>query len=210
MPLATSTEISAIDDSIAATASMDTFAAESAAALVERAQRGDQAAFERIATAAFPRLWDIARRLLRDQNAAEDAVQDCLLRAWRDLRALRDPARFDAWLYRLLARSCADEWRRSKRRVMQVEVSSLETRGDAAPDLDLERRDMLERAFVRLNADQRLVLVLHYYVGLRPGEIADQLGVPEGTVTSRLHYGVRALRGAVDADLRLPGQDLAR
>ena len=82
--------------------------------LVERAQRGDHAAFDALATAAYSRLYAIAARILRDPYAAEDAVQDALVRAWRDLRAVRDPERFDAWLHRLLVHACADEGRKAK------------------------------------------------------------------------------------------------
>lgn len=199
-----------IDSTFPATRRVQATSVTETTALVERARAGDHTAFEALAVETFPRLWEIARRVLRDPTLAEDAVQECLLKAWRDLRALRDPARFDAWIYRLLARACTDEWRRARRRVLQIPVAPIDLIGEVGPDLDLERRDLLERAFARLNPDQRLVLVLHHYVGLRPGEIADRLGIPEGTVTSRLHYGMRSMRGAVDADLRLPTQDLAR
>ena len=84
--------------------------------LVLRARDGDHEAFERLAAASIDRLHAIAWRVLRDPAAAEDAVQDCMVRAWRDLRALRDPDRWDAWLYRLLLNACRDEQRRSRRR----------------------------------------------------------------------------------------------
>ena len=86
--------------------------------LVERAQRGDHEAFDALATAAYHRLYAIARRILRDGYAAEDAVQDALVKAWRELRGLRDPVAFDAWLNRLLVNACRDQARRTRRRVM--------------------------------------------------------------------------------------------
>ena len=91
--------------------------------LVERAQRGDHEAFDALASAAYHRLYAIARRILRDGYAAEDAVQDALVRAWRDLWGLRDPGAFDAWLHRLLVRSCADHQRRSRRTRLDVAVA---------------------------------------------------------------------------------------
>jgi len=199
-----------IDSTYHATTPVHATSVTDTTVLVERARAGDHAAFESLAVTTFPRLWEIARRVLRDPTLAEDAVQECLFRAWRDLRALRDPERFEAWIHRLLARACTDELRRARRRVVQVPVGPIDVIGDTDTDGDVERRDLLERGFARLNVDQRLVLVLHHYVGLRPGEIADRLGIPEGTVTSRLHYGMRILRGAVDADLRPPPQDTAR
>ena len=88
--------------------------------LVERAQRGDHEAFDALASAAYHRLYAIARRILRDGYAAEDAVQDALVNAWRDVRGLRDPAAFDAWLHRLLVNACHDQIRRSRRRPVEV------------------------------------------------------------------------------------------
>jgi RNA polymerase sigma-70 factor (ECF subfamily) len=170
--------------------------------LVLLAQRGDHAAFERLAGAAIDRLYAIAHRVLRDDTAAEDAVQDCLIRAWRDIRSLRDPGRWDAWLYRLLLHACRDEQRRQLRRPITVRVTSLDRPASIDEVAVLERRDQLERGFRRLSVEHRMALTLHFFGGYRPGEIADLLGVPEGTVTSRLHYGGRALRAALESDLR--------
>lgn len=172
-------------------------------ALVERAQHGDQAAFERLATDALPRLWTIARRVTGDHHAAEDAVQDCLVRAWRDLRALRDPARFDAWLYRLLVNTCRDR----VRAVRRFPVATLEAAGEAVDRgdaiADVATRDQLQRGFDRLSVDHRAALVLHHVLGLRTREIATIVGVPEGTIVSRLHYAAKAMRTELEADLRL-------
>jgi RNA polymerase sigma-70 factor (ECF subfamily) len=169
--------------------------------MVIRAQAGDHAAFEALAAASIHRLYAIASRVLRDPHAAEDAVQDCLVRAWRDLRALRDPARLDAWLYRLLMHACRDQQRRQPRHIADLGAVAYEVAapGDAIADVD--RRDQIQRGFLRLTAEHRMVLVLHHYLGLRPREIADLLGIPDGTATSRIHYGTRALRSALEADL---------
>ncbi len=175
-----------------------------ATGLVQRAQRGDHAAFDELATAAFPRLWSIARRVLRDTALAEDAVQESLLMAWRDLRALRDPDRFDAWLYRLLMHACSDQIRRSRRRPVAIAILPADRADDGDASSTVERRDLLERGFARLTPEHRMVLVLYHVMGLRAAEIADRLGIPEGTVTSRIHYGSRALRETLEADLREP------
>jgi RNA polymerase sigma-70 factor (ECF subfamily) len=172
-------------------------------ALVDRAQHGDQAAFEALATAALPRLWSIARRVLGDHDAADDAVQDALVRAWRDLRSLREPDRFEAWLYRLLINACRDR-RRATRRVFVApldDVADLATTTDEIADADL--RDELSRAFHGLSIEHRAALVLHHYLGLRAREIAGILGIPEGTVVSRLHYASVAMRSELEAGLRL-------
>jgi len=165
--------------------------------LVERAQRGDHEAFDALATAAYHRLYAIARRILRDGYAAEDAVQDTLLKAWRELRGLRDPDRFDAWLHRLLVNACHDQARRARRRPLEVDVPVID-RPSARDDFaDLVDRDAIEHAFLELTVEHRAVLVLTHYLGLTGPEIAAILRIPPGTVHSRLHYGTEAMRAAL-------------
>ena len=172
--------------------------------LVERAQRGDHEAFDALASAAYHRLYAIARRILRDGYAAEDAVQDTLVKAWRDMRGLRDPEAFDAWLHRLLVNACNDHVRRTRRR--PVELPGL-TVDRPAPGDELARladRDELERAFLELSVEHRAVLVLTHYLGLPATDVARILHVPPGTVASRLHYGARAMRAVIARDARSP------
>jgi RNA polymerase sigma-70 factor, ECF subfamily len=179
--------------------------------LVERAQRGDHEAFDALATAAYHRLYAIARRILRDGYAAEDAVQETLVEAWRNMRSLRDHERFEAWLHRLLVRACHDEARRSRRR--RVEVLPLDFER-AAPTDELDRvlnRDEIERAFLALSVEHRAVLVLTHYVGLPAHEVSEILRIPAGTVYSRLHYGIRAMRDVLaPAEMPLPSPELGR
>ena len=145
--------------------------------LVERAQRGDHEAFDALAAGAVHRLYAVARRILRDPYAAEDAVQDTLVRAWRDLPALRDRDRFDAWLHRLLVHACSDQ-------------------------------DELEHAFLELDVDHRAALVLVHYAGIPAPEAARILGVPTGTIYSRLYYGARRMREVLTStsDIAIPEQ----
>ena len=171
--------------------------------LVERAQRGDHDAFEVLARGSIDRLYAMAERVLRDPSAAEDAVQDCLIRVWRDLRALRNPAQFEAWTYRLLLNACRDEQRRIRRRPVQVEISPRDRTTEQDTPTEVAHRDQIERGFKALTVEHRMVLALHHYLGLRPREIAELLGIPEGTATSRIHYGTRALRAALESDLVL-------
>src|SRR6476620_11091837 len=123
--------------------------------LVERAQRGDHEAFDALATAAYHRLYAIARRILRDGYAAEDAVQDALVRAWRDLVGLRDPERFDACLARLLVNACNDHVRRRQRRPIEVPVLPIDHATWVAGLGRLVDSDELERAFPALSVEQR-------------------------------------------------------
>ena len=178
--------------------------------LVIRAQHGDEGAFASLAVACGDRLHAIAHRILRDVDLAEDATQQALLAIWENLPQLRDPTRFDAWSYRLLINACYDEGRQT--RVWKPNVRVLHDDEQAAPDaLGLVHdRDQLERGFHRLSIDHRAVVVLYQYLGLSFEEIADALGVPAGTVRSRLHDAVRALRAALEADERPPLREVAQ
>jgi len=169
--------------------------------LIDRARGGDRDAFGTLAASSIDRLYTIAVRVLHDRDRAEDAVQAALLKAWRDLPSLRDSARFDAWLHRLLLRACYDESRKQRVFVANIRVVSVEP-GEADGSGRYADRDQLERAFRRLPVEQRAVIVLHHYQGLPLTEVADALGIPVGTARSRLHYALRTLRGAVEADER--------
>ena len=169
--------------------------------LVEAAQRGDQGAFSELAVAISPRLFAIAQRVLRDFHAAEDATQAALVQIWRKLPALEDVERFDAWSYRVLINQCYSEGRRERRRPTLLVVNEADAlTSDSATGI--AERDMLERAFVRMPAEQRAVLVLAYYLGLEYAEIAGVLGIPVGTVKSRASSGRNAMRAVLEADLR--------
>src|SRR5262245_26568452 len=168
--------------------------------LVERAMAGDHDAFSELARVSIGRLYAVARLILRDQALAEDATQEALVAAWRDLSALRDPDRFDAWLHRLLVRACYRELRRARRRpVIDTDVDVLMLEPVVADSsLSLADRDQLERAFRDLDPDQRAVIVLHFYAGLPLAEVAEIVGVPVGTAKSRLHRATRTLRAVLE------------
>jgi RNA polymerase sigma-70 factor (ECF subfamily) len=173
--------------------------------LVERARAGDHDAFADLARVVIARLHPMARLITRDREAAQDAVQETLIHAWRDLPALRDPERFDAWLNRLLVRACYDEIRRHRRRqtVEGLASSARPLSHDDGTDSTAER-DRLERAFDRIGPEHRAVIVLHLYLGHSIPEVADVLSIPQGTVKSRLHRGLRELRAALAANERVP------
>lgn len=170
--------------------------------LVELAQQGDRDAFGVLARTRADGLFAVAHRILRDFGRAEDAVQQTLVIAWRELPTLRDPDRFEAWMRRLLVRICYVESTRARRWAANVRVLPADV-AVANDELDwFADRDLLERGFARLPSDQRAILVLHHYLGLAPGEIAATLGIPAGTARSRLHYAHRAMRAALEADER--------
>ena len=170
--------------------------------LVERAGRGDHDAFAVLVTAAASGLDAAARLILRDGELARDAVQNALVRAWRDLPGLRDPEKFDAWLHRLLVNSCLDEARRRRRRPIEVEIQPLNDPVDGVDDVHrLADRDLVERALVRLNPEHRALVVLHYYLGYPLPEAASTLGISLPAAKSRLHRAMQGLRLALIADV---------
>ena len=172
--------------------------------LVIRAQHGDESAFAALAQSAADRLHAVAHRILRDLELADDATQQALLTIWRTLPQLRDPARFDAWSYRLLVRACYAEGRRARGRMPSRALlpSDGAVQADAAGLV--ADRDELERGFRRLSIDHRAVIVLHHYLGMPFEQVAEALGVPTGTVRSRHHHALRGLRAALEADSRSP------
>ena len=170
--------------------------------LVERAMMGDHDAFAELARVSIGRLFVVARLILRDTAAAEDATQEALVAAWRHIRGLRDADRFEAWLHRLLVNACHREARRNRRRgAIELHVAALEA-PQPDPNLGLLDRDQLERGFRDLDTDQRAVIVLHYYLGYSLDDAALVLAVPPGTVRSRLHRATQAMRAALDAEAR--------
>ena len=178
--------------------------------LVTRAQRGDEEAFASLAVAAGDRLHAVAHRILRDLELAEDATQQALLAIWRDLPQLRDPARFDAWSYRLLVRACYAEGRKSRRWAPNLRLLTVDEPMAADGMGSVVDRDQLERAFRGLSLNHRTVVVLHHYLDLPMDRVADIVGVPVGTVGSRLHFATRQLRSALIADAQPTAREVAQ
>ncbi|HYN70339.1 MAG TPA: sigma-70 family RNA polymerase sigma factor [Candidatus Eisenbacteria bacterium] len=173
--------------------------------LVVRAREGDRDAFSELAARSIGRLTATARMILRDEYAAQDAVQDTFVEVWRSLPGLREPDRFDAWVRRLLVRACF-KGARSSKRVNAVEIRL--TAGDEpvipGVERDLDIHDQLERGLARLSAEQRAVVVLVHYLDLPLADAAQALGIPLGTTKSRLNRATSALRAAIEADDREP------
>jgi RNA polymerase sigma-70 factor (ECF subfamily) len=175
---------------------------------VVRAQHGDKGAYALMATEIANRFLAVARRILRDVDLAEDATQQALLAIWQDLPQLRDPARFDAWSYRLLVRACYAEGRKQRRWAPNLRLLPID---EPVADDNMSSvvvRDELERGFRRLSIDHRAVVVLHHYLDLPLDRVADILGIPVGTAHSRLHHAMRGLRAALDADSRTPVREV--
>ena len=164
---------------------------------------GDHGAFESLVRPEFDRLYGLASLLVGDRARAEDAVQEGLVRAWRDLPRLRDRGSFGPWLRRLVVNAARDEGRRMGRRRGETVLTSAHDRGGTAAELDtILDRDELAGAFGRLREEERAVIALRYYCDLSTAEAAASLGMGEVAYRSRLHRAVKALGAALAAEAR--------
>jgi len=170
--------------------------------LVVRVQHGDRRAFEALATADYPRLFRVAHGVLSDRSLAEEATQQALLDIWRDIRRLRDPAKYEGWSYRLLVRVCYAEAKRQPTWTPSEDLSPADEPSAADACGVVADRDQLERGFRHLSMDHRVVLVLHYLMDMTPEEVAQALGISRWTVYSRLEAATKAMRAALEADAR--------
>jgi RNA polymerase sigma-70 factor (ECF subfamily) len=162
--------------------------------LVGRARRGDHDAFADLVDPALARLDAAARLILRDPELARDAVQEALIRAWRDLPGLRDPDRFEAWLRRLTVNACLDLARHRRRRPIEVELTPLDAPSASDPAGALADRELVDGALRRLDPGHRSVVAMYYLLGMPLPDVAAALGIPLGTAKSRLHYALAAMR----------------
>jgi len=177
--------------------------------LVIRAQDGDEAAFSRLAVEMGPRFNEAAYRILRDVQLAQDVTQQAIIDVWSDLPKLRDPERFRAWSYRVLVRLCYREAKQTRRRLIGILALPAAETSSTDAIAAVADRDQLERAVRRLSVEQRAVVVFTYHLDMRPDEVAEALDIPVGTVHSRLHRALRALRASIDADARSATTDTA-
>ena len=170
-----------------------------------RARGGDRDAFAELAARSIGRLTAVARMILRDEYAAQDAVQETFIDVWRSLPGLRDPDRYDAWVRRILVRACFATLRRTKQvKAIEIELTPADEPTTSGGERALDIHDQLERGLARLSAEQRAVVVLVYYLDLPLADAAQALGVPLGTTKSRLNRATQALRAAIEADDRAP------
>jgi len=139
-----------------------------------------------------------ARLITGSANDANDAVQEAMLSAWRGLRNLRDASAFEPWFRRQVVRAASKVARRA-RRALPLDTPMLD---EATPLDDQLAERTLARSFARVSSKDRVILVLHYHLGLSSSEIGAVLNVPPGTVKSRVHYAIRRLRAAYEGEER--------
>jgi RNA polymerase sigma-70 factor, ECF subfamily len=173
--------------------------------LVRRAAGGDVVAFERLIATRTDRSFRTARAILANDPDARDATQDAFVSAWRELPRLRDHRNFDGWLRQILVNACRAQLR-SRKRVREISLDETFDRGDPRPELSdqVSDSDVLARAFARLDADKRSILVLHHLDHEPLAAIAGALGIPIGTAKSRLSDARAALQRALVVEGEAP------
>ncbi len=145
--------------------------------------------------------------IVRDEYAAQDAVQEAFIEAWRSLPGLREPDRFEAWMRRLLVRACFKGRRRGKRlEAVEIHLTPADEPAMPGGERNFAIHDQLERGLARIPAEQRAVVVLVYYLDLPLADVAQAMGIPLGTTKSRLNRATQALRAAIEADDRMPSR----
>jgi RNA polymerase sigma-70 factor (ECF subfamily) len=158
---------------------------------------GRAEAFLHLADQHLDAAYRLARAILRDATDAQDATHDAFEQAWRKWSTLRDPSRFEPWFDRILVNTCRDRLRSGRRAATDISVEVAITAGD--PFAQAQDRDLLAGAIAALPPEHRIVVALRYYRDLPVEEIASRLGIPPGTVHSRLHYALKRLHAAIDA-----------
>ncbi len=161
------------------------------------AREDDEAkAFERLVAPELPGAYQLSGYLLRDAGDAQDALQEALAKAWHAWPRLRQGDRFGIWFDRIVVNVCRDRLRHARRsvRVLELDDAVAEVASPRDPFREALARDEIGRLVRLLDPDQQIVVALRLWRDLPLEEIAERLGVPLGTVKSRLHYALRALR----------------
>jgi RNA polymerase sigma-70 factor (ECF subfamily) len=155
------------------------------------------AAFTRLADEHLDKAYRLARAILRDETEAQDAAHDAFVQAWRKWETLRDPARFEQWFDRILVNSCRDRLGARSRQATDISAEVALATGDHAGRTD--DLTALRAAVATLSPDHQVVVAMRYYRDLTIDDIAGRLGIPAGTVQSRLHYALKRLHEVLDA-----------
>ena len=174
--------------------------------VVHAAQQGDAAAFAQLYDRHAPRLFALSLGLTGDRQMAEEVVQDTFVRTWERLGSFRGECAFSTWLHRVAVNIVLVNERGRKRRMLRVAIAADLTDangGSVSVDAPVAATDMalsldLEAAVMRLPAGARAVFVLYEVGGYTHTEVAQQLGIAEGTSKAHLFRARRLLRGMLD------------
>ena len=173
--------------------------------LIERCRSGDERAFQELVDGFKDLVFALIARTVQDRSRAEDLAQDVFLRIHRGLPYFRGEARLSTWIYRIVANVCAPD---QTHREAMVSLDDDRVSGRSTPSAsdrrfsDLELRDRLEKAIVRLPANYRLLIAAHYLDGVRYEDLAEALRLPLGTVKTQLYRAKQQLRQVLETELK--------
>jgi RNA polymerase sigma-70 factor (ECF subfamily) len=172
--------------------------------LVDRCQRGEEAAFEELVDQYKDLIFAVIARAVQDPGRAEELAQDVFLRVHRGLPYFRGEARLSTWIYRVVANVCAQSPTRPSAPVSLDDDRSapITPSGPDRQFADIELRDRLEKAIARLPGQQRLLIAAHYLQGVRYEDLAEALRLPLGTVKTHLYRAKRQLRHLLETELK--------
>lgn len=175
--------------------------------LIEAAQAGDRQALDALLRLHYDRVYAICRRMTGNDHDALDATQDALIALTRGLSRYDGRAAFSTWAYRVTTNACLDELRRRRRRPVPAAELMIDASNGSGPSLDqtVTDRITIDDALATLPPDFRAPVVLRDVLGLDYAEIGDVLGIPPGTVRSRIARGRKALAGHVGRNQEPPG-----
>ena len=200
----TSKDVEGIERTVGGVSSRSAQSAETELELITQAQRGDRRAFGELVRRHREGVVNVVYRMCGETNLAEDAAQEAFIRAWQHLPGYQPRSPFRNWVYRIATNVALDALRR-EREMVDVDTLSLAA-SDEGPETTLEGKERGERvrqAVLALPPASRAVLVLREYEGLSYREIADTLGIPIGTVMSRLNYARNRLRESLAPHLEV-------
>jgi len=170
--------------------------------LIKQVQKGDRDAFSRLVETWHGKIYRFAYRFFADEADAHDITQKTFIKTYQNVAGLKEPEKFSSWIYRIANNLCLDELKRAgRRKSTSLEAYIEQADGiegeETAPDTELQNKELgtiLQKALLMLPDEQRAVIILKEYEGLKFREIADILEEPESTVKSRLYYGLKSTR----------------
>jgi RNA polymerase sigma factor (sigma-70 family) len=185
--------------------------------LIEKAQNGDKRAFDELVNLWYTRIYNFAYKYFCDEDLAAEIAQNTFIAVYKNLGKLQNIERFKAWLYQIASNCCHEEQRRQKRKWTiswfrsspdsedeTWEIPIEDERIFANPEAQFaqaELAEILQKALAKLPEEQRIVVIMKEYEGLKFTEIAEALQISENTAKSRLYYGLKALKKTLNHNL---------
>jgi RNA polymerase sigma factor (sigma-70 family) len=182
--------------------------------LIEQAQKGDKQAFNRLANTWYPRIYNFAFKYFANDDIAMEVTQKTFITVFQKIHTLENTEKFKSWIYRIATNICHNEQKTLKRRSWfglfrwseedkeEIPLPLADEQHQANPEkyiAEQQNIEILQKALNEINEDQRIVVIMKEYEGLKFNEIAEILGISENTAKARLYYGLNALRKLLES-----------